>query len=640
MKHFNVAVPIDKFRLFTYRGKEDLELKKGSVVLIPFRNKILEGVVIEEGKCFKGAKEIQEKILDLPEDLFELCQWISRYYVCPIGLVFSFCLPPIMKKIKVFKEYPKKESTIKLNSFQNKAYKRIMEVLKEERFETFLLFGVTGSGKTEIYLRLMEHVINKGKSVLYLTPEISMIPQVIERIRDRFGSGESYNYKSSRGMRYSYWLNALNGNLKIGVGSRMSVFSPFENLGLIIVDEEHSDSYRQDDLKPRFSGRDVAVMRGKIGNFPVILGSATPSIESFYNAERGKYKLLELPERVKGIELPSVKIVNPKGELFSEDMENQITNTLKGENPSRVILFLNRRGYAPYGKCYNCGWVARCRDCDISLTLHKASNTLICHHCGGRQKKLEICPDCGKEIFYFGWGTEKIEEEIENKYKGYKIKRMDTDTITGRHTHEEIYGKLKKGEIQILLGTQMVTKGFDFPDIGFVGVISADTALDLPNFRATEKTFQLLSQVAGRAGRGVKGNVLIQSRNPKHYAIKSASEHNYPNFYKEEIKFRKSANYPPFTKLARIVVRSKEIKKAENAAIKLKEEIDGMKEIKKTTILGPAVCPIGKIEKHFRFHMLLKSKTGTPLQDTLRKIYNKKIPGVKISLEIDPLNML
>jgi primosomal protein N' (replication factor Y) len=640
MKYFNVAAPIDKFSFFTYKAKEDLGLKEGSVVRIPFRNKNLVGVVVEKGKYFKGAKEIREKILDLPPDLFKLCQWISRYYVCPLGIVFSFCLPPITKKIKRLREYPKKESKIKLNPSQNRAYEKIKRAIDEERFETFLLFGVTGSGKTEIYLQLMERVLKKGKSILYLTPEISIIPQVIERIRDRFGRGESYHYKTSKGIRYSYWINALNGNLKIGVGSRMSVFSPFADLGLIIVDEEHSDSYRQEDPKPRFSARDVAVMRGKIGDFPVILGSATPSIESFYNAERGKYKLLELPERVKGIDLPRVKIVNPKGDLFSEDMENEITSTLKGENPSRVILFLNRRGYAPYGKCYNCGWVARCRDCDISLTFHKASNTLICHHCGGRQKKLEICPDCGKEIFYFGWGTEKIEEEIEKKYKEYKIKRMDTDTITGRHTHEEIYGKLKKGEIQILLGTQMITKGLDFPDIGFVGVISADTALDFPDFRATEKTFQLLSQVAGRAGRGVKGNVLIQSGNPKHYAIKSASEHNYPDFYKEEIKFRKSANYPPFTKLARIIVRSKEIQKAENAAIKLKEGIDGMKEIKKATILGPAVCPIGKIEKYFRFHILLKSKTDYFLQNILRQIYNKEIPGVKISLEIDPVNML
>jgi len=640
MKYFNVAIPIDKFCLFTYRGKEDLKLKKGSVVLIPFRNKILEGVVIEEGKCFKGAKEIHEKILDLPEDLFELCQWISRYYVCPIGLVFSFCLPPIMKKVKIFKEYPKKESKIKLNSFQSKAYKEILNTIVKEEFEIFLLFGVTGSGKTEIYLQLMEHIINKGKSVLYLIPEISIIPQVIERIRYRFGIGESYHYKSSRGTRYSYWINALNGDLKIGVGSRMSVFSPFKNLGLIIVDEEHSDSYRQDDIKPRFSGRDVAVMRGKIGNFPVILGSATPSIESFYNTEKGKYKILELPNRVKGMNLPEVEIVDPKGELFSEAMEKEIKDTLNREKSSRVILFLNRRGYAPYGKCYNCGWVARCENCDISLTLHKSSNTLICHHCGAQKRRLENCPDCGKEIFYLGWGTEKIEEEIEKKYTGYNIKRMDTDSVSGRHTHEEIYSKLKKGEIQILLGTQMVTKGLDLPDIGFVGVISADITLNFPDFRATEKTFQLLSQVAGRAGRGGKGKVLIQSSNPEHYAIKSASNHNYRDFYKEEIKFRKSANYPPFTKLAKIIIRSKEIKKAENASIKLKKIIESMAEAKRITILGPVVCPIGKIKKYFRFHILLKSKTGSPLQDTLRKLYNKKIPGVKISLEIDPVNML
>jgi primosomal protein N' (replication factor Y) len=640
MKYFNVAVPIDKFCLFTYKSKEDKELKEGSVVKIPFRNKILEGVVIKEGKYFKGAKEIEEKIFDLPKDLFELCLWVSRYYVCPVGLVFSFCLPPIMKKVKTLKEYPKKDSTIKLNSSQNKAYKKILKAIEVERFETFLLFGVTGSGKTEIYLKEIEKVIKKGKSALYLTPEISMIPQIMERIRDRFGTGESYNYKSSRGMRYSYWINALNGNLKIGVGSRMSVFSPFRNLGLIIVDEEHSNSYRQDDLKPRFSGRDVAVMRGKIGNFPVILGSATPSVESFYNAETGKYNLLELPKRVKNLDLPEVTVVNPEGKLFSEVMEKEITNTLNKENPSRVILFLNRRGYAPYGKCYNCDWTARCEHCDICLTFHKRSNSLICHHCGSRLKKIENCPVCGKKIFYLGWGTQRIEEEIEKKYAEYNIKRMDTDSITGRHTHEEIYSKLKKGEIKILIGTQIVTKGLDLPDIGFVGIVSADTTLNFPDFRASEKTFQLISQVAGRAGRGKPGKVLIQSSNPNHYAIKRASEHDYRLFYKEEIEFRKSAGYPPFMRLARIIVKSKELKKSEKASFKLKDKIERMPEVKRIIILGPVACPIGKIEKYFRYHILLKSKTSSVLQNILNRLYIKKIPGTKISLEIDPVNML
>ncbi|MEJ2355677.1 MAG: primosomal protein N' [candidate division WOR-3 bacterium] len=640
MKYFNVAVPIDKFCLFTYKSKKDDELKRGSVVKIPFRNKILEGVIIEEGKYFKGAKEITEKMFDLPEDLFELCLWVSGYYICPIGLVFSFCLPPIMKKVKTFKEYTKKDSTIKLNASQIKAYRKILKAIEEERFETFLLFGVTGSGKTEIYLKAIESVLDKGKSALYLTPEISMIPQIMERIRDRFGTGETYNYKSSRGMRYSYWINALNGNLKIGVGSRMSVFSPLRNLGLIIVDEEHSDSYRQDELKPRFSGRDVAVMRGKIGNFPIILGSATPSVESFYNAKTGKYNLLELPKRVEGMDLPDVTVINPEGKIFSELMEKEIENALNKEKPSRVILFLNRRGYAPFGKCYNCDWTARCRNCDISLTLHKKSNALICHHCGFRTKKIEICPVCGKNVFYLGWGTQKVEEEILNKYAEHSITRMDTDSITGRHTHEEIYSKLKKGEIKILLGTQMVTKGLDLPDIGFVGVLSADTNLNFPDFRASEKTFQLLSQVAGRAGRGEPGKVLIQSSNPNHYAIKNASEHDFRLFYKEEIEFRKSADYPPFTRLARIIVKSKESQKAEKASLKLKDTIERMPEVKRIIILGPVACPIGKIEKYFRYHLLLKSKAPSVLQNILRRLYTEKIPGIKMSLEIDPVNML
>ncbi|MEO0293658.1 MAG: primosomal protein N' [candidate division WOR-3 bacterium] len=640
MKYYKVSIPIDKFSFFTYKAQETLDLKEGSVVQIPFKNRKLIGVVVEEANPFEGAKEIEAKIIDLPEDLFNLCKWVSMYYVCPLGIVLSFCIPPIMKRVREIKEYPKKESKIELNPYQKEAYKKIIEAVENEQFKVFLLFGVTGSGKTEIYLRVMEKVINKGKSVLYLVPEISIIPQVIDRIRERFGTCEEYHYKSSKSMRYSYWMNALNGNLKIGVGSRMSVFSPFKNLGLIIVDEEHSESYHQEDPKPRFSARDLAVMRGKIGNFPVILGSATPSIESFYNAEKGKYELLHLPERVEGMTFPSLKIVNPKGKIFSEEMKKGIEEALMGEKPSRVILFLNRRGYAPYGKCYNCGWAARCSDCDISLTLHKISNSLICHHCGKREKKIENCPICNEKITYLGWGTERIEEEIKERYKNYKIRRMDTDSISRPHTHKEIYEQLKRGEIQILLGTQMVTKGFDFPDIGFVGVLSADTALDLPDYRATERTFQLLFQVAGRAGRGVKGKVLIQSTNPNHYAIKNVLDLNYLNFYKEEIKFRESANYPPFVKLGRIVVKSKKIEKAEQTAIKIKETIKNLKESEKIILLGPAPCPIGKIEGYFRFHLLLKAKEEYTLPTLFRKLYENKTQGVKISFEIDPLNML
>ncbi len=640
MKYFDVAVPIDKFSNFTYLAEEEMGVKSGSVVKVPFRRKVLTGVVIREGKPYKGAKKIQEKILDLPEDLFKLAIWVSSYYLCPQGLVFSFCFPPFMKRINKVQEYPKKKSSIKLNASQGKAYKQIIEAAKEERFKTFFLFGVTGSGKTEVYLRVMENILKKGRSVLYLTPEVSMIPQVLERVRDRFGSGEAYHYKLSKGMKYSYWINALNGDLKIGVGSRMSVFSPFRDLGLIIVDEEHSESYRQEEPKPRFSAREVAIMRGLIGKFPVILGSATPSVESFYNAKSGKYKLLELPERVKGWKLPEVEVINPEGKLFSKEMDLAIGETLKSKKMSRVILFLNRRGYAPYCKCYNCGWTAKCPNCDISLTLHKATDSLICHHCGYTKERLVNCPECGKKIVYLGWGTERIEEEIETKYKDYNIQRMDTDAISRRHDHEKIYNGLKKGRIQILLGTQMVTKGLDLPDIGLVGVLSADTALNLPDFRATERTFHLLSQVAGRAGRGGKGKVIIQSASPNHYAIRNAAEHNYRGFYNDEINFRKSAGYPPFLKLARILIKSRKKKKAERVGELLKEKLERFRNREKFIILGPVSCPIGKIEKRYRYHILLKAKSGYALQRILKKLYNIRVLEVEISFEINPVNML
>ncbi|MCK4528727.1 primosomal protein N' [candidate division WOR-3 bacterium] len=640
MKYYGIALPIDIFSIFTYQAPDDMELKIGSVVRVPLQSREVVGVVIKEANPFKGAKAIKERILDIPQNLFKLAEWVSDYYLCPPGIVFSFLLSPYMKRVIRVQDYPIETESIELNNAQEDAYKRIREAVLKKRFETFLLFGVTGSGKTEIYLRIMEDILKEGKSILYLVPEISMVPQVLERVRKRFGIGEPYHSKLSKGKRYSYWMNALEGNLKIGVGSRMSIFSPFPDLGLIIIDEEHSESYKQEDPKPRFSARDVAVMRGAIEGIPVILGSATPSVESFYNAETGKYVFLELPERVKDWAMPEVEIVNPGNSIFSEEMDKAISETIKQKDMPRVILFLNRRGYAPYPRCFNCDWTARCPNCDITLTLHKTTDSLICHHCGYKTERLNICPNCGKEIAYMGWGTERIEEEIRIKFKGYKVQRMDTDAISRRHEHERIYDELKRGEIQILLGTQMVTKGLDLPDIGLVGVISADIALNLPDFRATERAFQLLSQVAGRAGRGGKGRVIIQSNNPNHYAIRLAKTHDYKAFYKEEIQFRKSADYPPFLRLARILILSKEEKKARETADKVTERLKKSKQRKSFKILGPVSCPIGKIDKNYRYHILLKSKKEYLLQRELKRFYSLKEPGVRISYEIDPVNML
>jgi primosomal protein N' (replication factor Y) len=640
MKYFSVAVPIDKFREFTYLAKEGMDLKEGSVVRVPFKSKTINGVIIGEAKPYKGAKEIKKKIIDLPVNLYKLALWVSDYYLCPPGIVFSFILPPFMKRIKKIREYIITREPPMLTRPQEKAYKRIMNSVDESQNETFLLFGVTGSGKTEVYLRIMDEVLLKGKSILYLVPEVSVIPQVLERVRERFGMGEAYHYKLSRGMRYSYWMNIYSGNIKIGVGSRMSIFSPFYNLGLIIVDEEHSESYKQEEPKPRFSARDVAVMRGKLEGIPVILGSATPSVESFYKAKKEEYVFLELPERAGGREMPEVKVIDPDRNILSSELDDAIKETISSEDMPRVILFLNRRGYTPFGRCFRCGWSARCPNCDISLNYHKATNSLICHHCGYKTEKIIKCPDCGKEVFYFGWGTQRIEEEIKTKFKNFSIQRMDTDSISRRHEHEKIYEGLKKGDIQILLGTQMVTKGLDFPDIGLVGVISADTAINLPDFRASERTFQLLSQVAGRAGRGGKGRVIIQSNNPNHYSIKFAKEHDYEGFYDKESEFRKSAKYPPFVNLARILIQSKKEENSIKIAEEIKNRILEFKEREMITILGPVQCPIGKIERNYRYHILLKSDFENLLQKLLRKLYTFRVTGVRISYEIDPVNML
>jgi len=640
MKYYDIAVPIDKYSNFTYIAGDKMALRKGSVVHVSFQRRTIVGVVMGEAKPFKGAKEVKGKILDLPLNLLELGLWVSRYYLCPPGIVFSFMLPPFMKRVNMVGEYQIKMELLKLTPAQSKAYQRIKEAVTGKHFETFLLLGVTGSGKTEVYLRVMEDILREGKSLLYLVPEIAMIPQVLERVRNRFGMGETYHYKLGRGKRYSYWINALKGSLKIGIGSRMSIFSPFLNLGLIIVDEEHSDSYRQEEPKPRFSARDVAVMRGAMEGIPVILGSATPSIESLYNTKVGKYELLKLPERVGGWAMPEIEVVNPGRNIFSKEIETAIEETVKRKEMSRVILFLNRRGYAPYGKCYSCGYTIHCPNCDIALTLHKATDSLICHHCGYSMERLLECPKCGKRLVYLGWGTERIEEEIKARYRDFNVQRMDTDSISRRHDHERIYDELRSGEIEILLGTQMVTKGLDLPDVGLVGVVSADTAINFPDFRASERTFQLLSQVAGRAGRRGKGRVIIQSNNPDHYAIRFAKEHDYEGFYSQEIEFRRSAKYPPFVNLARILIQSKDEDKAIKASERIKRKLESSKRKATFNILGPVPCPIGRIGRNYRYHILLKSEEEYLLQRALKKLYSEKVSGVRISFEIDPANML
>ena len=634
MRFVKVAVPIKYYDTFTYRVPENMEIKKGSVVRVSFRNLHPIGVVVGEAEEFRNAKTIAEKILDLPEQLFKLGEWLSSYYLSPPGEVFSAILPPLLKRVEEPFHSKSTKFKISLNKEQKNAVELISPYIENKSHRVFLLFGVTGSGKTEIYLRLMKHAISMGKSVLYLLPEIGMVPQSLERVRERLGVGDEYHSKVTPGGRYSVWMNSLEGRVRVAVGARMGVFLPMKNLGFIVIDEEHDSSYRQTEKEPRYSARDTAVMRAMMENIPIILGSATPSIESFYNGKIGKYEIIRLKNRVADMKLPSVNVVGLKGKkILSDELKERIEKVSK---KGKVIIYLNRRGYSPFIFCENCHYIAKCPYCDIPLTYHRKEGVFLCHHCGYRVKSFNKCPKCGGSLTLSSIGTERVEEELRETY-GSAITRMDRDALKKRQEHEKVYLGLRDGEIRVLVGTQMVTKGFDFPDVKLVVVLKADNILNFPDFRASERTFQTLSQVAGRAGRGEKGEALIQTNLPEHYAIKFASRHDYEGFFDKEIEFRKRAGYPPFYRLGRIVLSSSEIRMVQKKAEQIEKELRKYRDIQ---VLGPSICPIKRVRGRYRYHILLKSKKIGSIQRALLPILKTKGDKVRTSIEIDPLDMM
>lgn len=521
---------------------------------------------------------------------------------------------------------------------------RIKESLRRGVFKSYLLYGITGSGKTEIYIRSIREAISAGKRAIVLVPEISLTPQTLAALTSRLGDSVSVLHsRLSQGERYDVWRRARAGDYRVIVGARSAVFAPLDNLGLIIVDEEHETSYKQDEPDPRYSGRDVALFRAKSEKAVCILGSATPSLESFYNAETGKSKLICLPSRVEGRDLPPVTVVDMKGsenQIFSPALLAKLRDRLrKGE---QTILFLNRRGFSNFLFCQECGFVVRCPDCSVSLTHHRSEHILLCHYCGFRRPLPQECPGCGgSRLSSRGIGTERVEKELERLFPRIRVARMDVDTTSRKGAHHRIYYSFKKGEADVLLGTQMVAKGFDIPAVTLVGVISADTALNLPDFRSAERTFQLLTQVAGRTGRGeLGGEVVIQTYSPDHYAIQLAKKQDYLGFYRTEIKQREELNYPPFSRLGRLVFSSpddEETKReAESFALRLARE---SKESAK--ILGPAPAPIARVKGNYRWQVLLKAKTQSSIQRAVRTALRKRMSArVRITITIDPVDMM
>ncbi|MBM7647183.1 primosomal protein N' (replication factor Y) [Bacillus ectoiniformans] len=538
-----------------------------------------------------------------------------------------------------------------LTDQQAKAIEPIINTINKNTHDTFLLYGVTGSGKTEIYLQSIQRVLEKGKEAIVLVPEIALTPQMVNRFKGRFGDDVAVLHSGlSVGEKYDEWRKIQRKEVKVVVGARSAVFAPFENLGIIIIDEEHETSYKQEE-NPRYHAREAAIKRASHYSCPVILGSATPSLESFARAQKGVYQLLTLSKRMNDQALPDVNIIDMREELregnrsmFSRTLFEKLEDRIaKGE---QTVLFLNRRGHSSFVMCRDCGYVAGCPNCDISLTYHRHSHHMKCHYCGYEERVPNICPECQSEhIRYFGTGTQKVEEELGKLLPHARVVRMDVDTTSRKGSHEKLLRQFEEGKADILLGTQMIAKGLDFPNITLVGVLSADTMLHIPDFRSSEKTFQLLTQVSGRAGRHeLSGEVVIQTYTPEHYSIQLAGKQNYDQFYEQEMMIRKMGNYPPFYYLALVTVSHEDVMTASSVTEKITQFI-GSRISSQAIILGPVASPIPRINNRYRYQCLIKYKREPKLNEALKKVtehYTKqyKDKSLQVAVDVNPFIMM
>ncbi len=561
-----------------------------------------------------------------------------------LALISSSSLNTLIRKgilIEEKKEHYRLEYTnhIVMKKTLTDEQKNVVSEVINSSPKNYLLYGVTGSGKTEVYMEIIDYYLSLGKSSIVLVPEISLTPQMVHRFQERFGNKIAALHSAlSEGEKYDEWRRIARGEVSIVIGARSAIFAPLKNIGIIIIDEEHSDSYKQSDMNPRYNAKDIAFMRGEYHKASVILGSATPSLESM--ARAGKiYTLLRLPHRVNGKLLPKVTIVDMNQSLksvkghFSKELLDAISEeTGKGQ---QVILLLNRRGYSSFVTCKNCGYTFKCPNCDISLTYHKTSNTLRCHYCGYGEKVYDVCPNCHeKSLSNLGVGTQKIEEELNHNFPLLKVLRMDYDTTSRKGMHEEMIDSFQKHEYDILLGTQMVAKGLDFSNVTLVGVINADTSLNIPDFRSSENTFSLLSQVAGRSGRSEKeGRVIIQTFNPDHYAIAYTKNHDYLSFFYKEMEIRKQMKYPPYVYLCTLRVSGKDSNYIWGEANKIKKSLD--RNLVDDIILGPSGCSVFKMNNIFRYNIIIKYKKDNNLYEILTKIIDHYKSNNKIKIDID-----
>ena len=629
----------------------------GKRVKVPFGGRKLVGFVLSvlesEGDNFK-LKEILEVLDDeivISDETLALAKYISQNYICSQGEAFACAISPVMKcpkrKSKPKKIHPLSSQRHTLNESQNNALSLIKEALDGDIAKTFLIRGITASGKTEVYLNAIEYALSKGKSAIMLIPEISLTYQFIEIVQKRFGDlAGIWHSGISVTEKYRLFHKALRGEIKIMLGARSAVFAPFNNLGLIIIDEEHEHTYKQEQ-KPCYDAREIAAWRSDYHKGTLVFGSATPSLETYKSALDKKITLIEMPHRIDNKSLPTVNVLSLKDKILAgafllPETVAAISQALARKE--QIIVFLNRRGFAPSIMCRKCETVYQCPHCSISMVYHKIHENLRCHYCGHSQKLPLICPKCGnKSMAFFGTGIQKAEDELQKLFPSARIFRLDGDSASLKGVYEQAYEGMKNERYDILLGTQMIAKGFDFPKVSLVCVLYADISLFVPDFKSAEKTFQLISQVAGRCGRGdTEGKVIIQTSRPEHYAIESAKNHDYEAFYRAEIVQREKLTYPPFCDTAKITVKNRDNDRAEKDAERFIQELENTRERENINVkvLGPAPSYIAKQYDIYRHNIIVKGKRGDILSLIEKTTgFKKEFSDTQIAIDISPLDL-
>ncbi|MBI4365267.1 MAG: primosomal protein N' [Deltaproteobacteria bacterium] len=670
----DIAIPVPLHHPFTYAVPEALmgRIEPGMRVLVPFHRRKVIGIALGPPASSLTFPTPPKPILDCLDDrpaiappLLTLAHWISRYYAAPIGEVCRAALPRALFRTRTRPATSRlppahlgdgvfhRGGAVALTDAQTAAAAAITHAVQRAAYACFLLHGVTGSGKTEVYLHVIAETLAAGRAAILLVPEIGLTPQLLSRVTGRFGEQVAiYHSGLTEAQRALQWRRMQHGEARVCVGTRSALFAPFDTVGCLIVDEEHDASYKQEE-SPRYHARDTAVMRGLGQHAVVVLGSATPSLETFRNAEEKRYRYLALPTRATGVAMPAVELIDLRSPttgaktatVFSEPLFAAIDATLQAR--AQVLLFFNRRGFAPTLLCRGCGYVFRCPNCDIGLVVHRHAHELRCHYCEYAAPAPAACPTCRTErLLPLGVGTERIEQMLRARFPTARIARFDRDTGSARQARESLLQRMHRHEIDILIGTQMIAKGHDFPNVGLVGVLSADQALYIPDFRAGERTFQLLTQVAGRTGRReTQGRVMIQTFTPDHYSLAHARTGDYRAFAAEETRHRQALDYPPFGRLVNIRISGNKEESVETYAQALAVNLRTYAPThSRTAVLGPAPAPLKKLAGKYRWQLLVKAGSARALapiaQAAITHAADHAPRGIHVACDVDPVSLL